>query len=677
MTAATLSSESPVMVAALGLHAEGRVPLPVAPGSKRPAQSGWRQTTYLDAADVQKMFSSMVDGSGVGLRLGDGLADVDLDKPMARRAAPMLLSPTGLKHGRKSSADSHWWFRLTDCKELPYLKFTGPDGSTVVELRADSGHQTVIPPSIHPSGEPLEWSGAASEKVVGDWDAAAAVSGVELRSRVSAIALVSILAEAWPGPGARHDAYLALAGALLRCNHDSAELVQLAEKVIRALAIVTNDADGADARVVESVPTTVMRLSRDEAVTGWTALAALLTDPNPNGVVECAKRAADAIRDALGLAVPGGEMERPASSWWPVDVSSVVKALVAGGDPRPVPTVGLLQGVEAALFYRGRVNGVAGESGAGKTWTVLVAAAQEFALGNSVVYIDLEDSLVGIVGRFLEMGVPPYLISRHLAYVSPQERLGETARAALWATLDAVRPSLVVIDSTGEGLSLEGANPNADDEVARWFRMLARRVAAHQSEPAVVVLDHVPKSDDGGGLWPIGSQRKRAAIDGAQYMQKTVRPFSRGVPGFAKLLCAKDRGGNYRLSQTVAELHVDPVMDLRADDADTAAEAAGASLHVVNLTLLPVGDAGGPTPFRPTLLMERVSRYVQDHPGDADRTARQIRANVSGKERAVIAAANLLVAEGYMRASLGVRGSTVYTSVRPFTEATDPGAPVT
>jgi hypothetical protein len=52
-------------------------------------------------------------------------------------------------------------------------------------------------------------------------------------------------------------------------------------------------------------------------------------------------------------------------------------------------------------------------------------------------------------------------------------------------------------------MALDGAKPN-DDDTARWFRGLP---AAARLGPAVVVIDHVVKSDE-GGLWPIGSQRK-------------------------------------------------------------------------------------------------------------------------------------------------------------------------
>lgn len=243
-------------------------------------------------------------------------------------------------------------------------------------------------------------------------------------------------------------------------------------------------------------------------------------------------------------------------SWQPVDLGATLDGLLAGTLTRPKPTIAMTaEGY--GLFYPGRVNGVHGDSSAGKTWTALVASREVLADG-SVVYVDLEDDPAGVVGRLLTLGVEPDAIRRRFHYLQPDERLGTAALAVLLAHVRESKPGLVVIDSTGESLALQGARPNDDDDVARWFRLLPRRVAA--LGPAVVVLDHMPKGN-GGELWPIGSQRKRAAITGAQYHQEVRRPFSADRAGYSVLVCAKDRHGNYRQGQAVATLGIDPERD--------------------------------------------------------------------------------------------------------------------
>lgn len=353
--------------------------------------------------------------------------------------------------------------------------------------------------------------------------------------------------------------------------------------------------------------------------------------------------------------------ERTGTSWRAVDLIDIVTGLCDGTLVRLRPTVGQLSlsdnDAGQALFYRGKVNGDAGESGCGKSMLAQVAGAQEMAQGRAVVYIDFEDSALGVVARLLDMGVPAETITQHFHYLSPTEGLTTLAWVDLSELLDEVAPSLVIIDSTGEGLSMAGRNPNADEEVAAWFRSVPRRIADHPSGPAVVVLDHVTKADD-GGLWPIGSQRKRAAINGAQYMQRLAKPFSRDHAGSAVLTVAKDRHGHYRTGQKVAQLHVTPAGDGRVH------------LDLVHLADSAPAEGGS---FRATVLMERVSRYLETHPGAADRTARQVRTHVDGKEQALLAAADMLVVEGFVKAEAGPRNATVYTSVKPFREADGSG----
>lgn len=210
------------------------------------------------------------------------------------------------------------------------------------------------------------------------------------------------------------------------------------------------------------------------------------------------------------------------------------------GDLRdPEPTVGLLPD-GSALLYEEAVNGIAGEPSGGKSWTAMVACVQEMQAGRTVVYVDLEDSPRRIIHRLLTAGATREQIRQHLLYVRPAEAFDLEARTAIDGMVRTHRPRLFVIDSTGEALALQGTKPNADDEVAHWFRLLPHHVAAQG--PAVLLLDHVAKSSE-GGRWPIGSQRKLAAITGAQYTQNSVEPFSRDASGHSSLLVSKDRHG--------------------------------------------------------------------------------------------------------------------------------------
>lgn len=176
-------------------------------------------------------------------------------------------------------------------------------------------------------------------------------------------------------------------------------------------------------------------------------------------------------------------------------------------------------------------------------------AQQILKSGGSVLYVDLESNAKKMAERLQVLGVT-VKEAENFIYATPEVKPTPSEVAALLTV--AATAELVVIDSTGEALSIEGKDPNADNEVAEWFRRIPSAIA--KCGPAVVTLDHVPKSDS-GSLWPIGSQRKRAAVSGAAYRQSVGdHPFSKARQGFAELVCAKDREGNYARSQKVAEL---------------------------------------------------------------------------------------------------------------------------
>lgn len=347
----------------------------------------------------------------------------------------------------------------------------------------------------------------------------------------------------------------------------------------------------------------------------------------------------------------GEPVDEPGESWAALDLSETLAGVLAGTIERPAPTIGR-RADGLGLFYRGRVNGVAGASNAGKSWTGFYTCAQEMAAGEHVVYVDLEDDDHGAVTRLLDLGTDPEAIRARFHYVRPAEAFGLLASARFTQLLDQVAPSVVVIDSTGESLALEGAKPNDDDDVARWFRKMPTAIA-RRCGAAVVVLDHVTKAED-GGLWPIGSQRKRAAITGAQYMQVNVRPFDRTTPGFSKLVCAKDRHGVYRQGQTVALLHVAPGEDGVSLELRAPAETGGSGVGT----------------WRPTAIMEKISKALEA--AGEPLGVRALDRAVSGKKEHKQLAKELLIETGHVATEPGRNRAVLHTVVNPYRQADDP-----
>jgi hypothetical protein len=121
----------------------------------------------------------------------------------------------------------------------------------------------------------------------------------------------------------------------------------------------------------------------------------------------------------------------------------------------------------------------------------------------------------------------------------------------------AKRCSLVVIDSAGELMGMYGKDATKDLETRGvLFEMFGRPLA--KEGPAVVFADHISKSSDGS--MPIGSIRKRAAIDGAAYYLAVDEgnEWSKTRSGYAGLTCTKDRHGTYYRGEHVARVQVFP-----------------------------------------------------------------------------------------------------------------------
>lgn len=208
------------------------------------------------------------------------------------------------------------------------------------------------------------------------------------------------------------------------------------------------------------------------------------------------------------------------------------------------------------LLYSGRINSLFGESGSGKSWIALAATIAELNNNHQIIYIDLEDHISGIIERLRQLGATDEQLTNQFNYLSPWAAADEIDLEQLEHFISTTHTTLIVIDSVGEAMALGGTNPNADEEVARWYRTVPRRLA--NAGPAVLLTDHQPKNTDVGPLFAIGSQRKRAAIDGIAYRVIQKTPFARGESGGRiDIQVAKDRAGTFANKYVAASFHFD------------------------------------------------------------------------------------------------------------------------
>lgn len=342
---------------------------------------------------------------------------------------------------------------------------------------------------------------------------------------------------------------------------------------------------------------------------------------------------------------------RPGDTWRPVDLASIV----AAGYTPPRPDICLVEGSEWGLFYAGRINAIFGDSGGGKTWVALWAIKEAIEDRKHAVLIDYEDHPAAAVQRLEALGCKRADVLQYLIYFQPQEKWNQVAEKNLIEGLRGCNVSIAVIDSTGEGMALDGVNPNADDEVARWFRGAARTLAGINA--AVVLIDHVPKAAGNGQRntdFQIGSQRKRAAINGAAYFLEVLSAPSRDTDGSFKLGTRKCRFG-WRKHGTVA-----CVVEMKNEE-------DGGIVFTIKQP-----DTSTTANFRPTWTMQKLSEWLEQM-GQAV-SWRQAREAPVGKQggkakRAVVdAALAALRDEGYINWPKG----QPMEHVRSYIEKEDP-----
>lgn len=472
----------------------GYYPVPIPYREKGPQIEGW-QKLRITATEVSQFFNGAQQNIGVLCGEPYGLCDVDLDSPQALLAFPELAPDTGLIFGRPSKPRSHYFYRIDPpSKSVKYLDPV--DGATLLEFRClksdgSVGLQTVVPPSVHPSGERIEfWRDCNREP--------ANVDVEELGRAVRWTAAVSLLARHWPQPqGGRHDAFLALAGALVRAQWSIADATQLVGALYRVLWPGSADLSAA----IREVESTFQRHDDGHEITGLPHLMKLV----PPAVIK-------QIGKWLGFrqepeAKPVFQVRSLPSVWtWEhAEPEWIVEGLIAAGS----------------------VNLITGDSGVGKS-TLMLELAGAIAHGKPflgretkrrpVLYVDRENPLFIVKERLLRLRIDPtpdLIVWGTWADPWPE---GPTSPATIQFAR-AEKP-VIVFDS------LISQNTGGDEQNASEMRRHMegyRKLATLGATPAI--LHNTGKSET--AKWFRGSSDIKAAIDTAYLLE----PIGGGVPG--------------------------------------------------------------------------------------------------------------------------------------------------
>lgn len=215
----------------------------------------------------------------------------------------------------------------------------------------------------------------------------------------------------------------------------------------------------------------------------------------------------------------------------------------------------------AKLVYENRAHSFVGEAESLKSWAALVTAIEFARGGHGVVYVDCESTLDNFARRLKDLDGADVI--EHLAYVRPDEPLFEKTwdkTKSTWGFVEteaakdflavgrAYQAELLIIDGVTEVMALHGLDINQATDIARYHSMLLRRWSG---KITTIEIDHVAKGDFSGGgssvsRGAIGSQHKRAGIDGAAYLFTPVAKGGVGGISSSRVQLIKDREGMVR-----------------------------------------------------------------------------------------------------------------------------------
>lgn len=242
---------------------QGFKPVPLRPRSKAALNEQYVGVPY--NAPSEEFWRSRVLGVGIVCGPGhSGPVDCDLDCPESVFFAKHFLPSTPAVFGRASKRESHYLYRVEEA--FPKVAFVDPVArSTIVELRGDGGHQTVMPGSVHEdTGELIEWKDVPFPEVP-------RVDPESLAFAAKKIAIATLVARHMWMDGQRNEVCKHLAGMLYYLEWPAEEISSL----IAAVMEYSGDDDRTRLRTVAS---TFKKGEKGGKITGSNTLRELLGD---------------------------------------------------------------------------------------------------------------------------------------------------------------------------------------------------------------------------------------------------------------------------------------------------------------------------------------------------------------------------------------------------------------
>ena len=225
-----------------------------------------------------------------------------------------------------------------------------------------------------------------------------------------------------------------------------------------------------------------------------------------------------------------------------------------------------------------------------------------------------------------------------------------------------------------------GRKPKAE-KAAEPAEKPARKPCAKKADnsacgPAVVLIDHVVKSKDNRGRYAGGSMQKLALIDGISYSVDMTKPVGKGVRGTIVIKSGKDRISEIEehcaVSWSSNGSHLREAARIEINSTDPKLMR----VTIARPNMMPSNETTRQRGLeRPTGLMEKISRIVENAPEEPNQTEiiELLKDDLSSaRKTTVLTAINRLLEGEWISNRSGRNNRNIYASVRPYRQMDDP-----
>lgn len=587
--------------------------VPIGPGAKYPVGMGdWRTKATDDVETIRGWYGGDHAGHGVGIvtgeRAGVWVLDVDTD-PAKGKVGGESLTDLQLDHGAlpktvtsiSGTGGLHLFFRWDP--EVPVTNGMSTRLPADLDIRGEGG-QVVAAPTLHPdTGEPYVWAPGrdpwsvevaeapgwllellTSQPEVVEADGPGLLQRTEpVSDRVEPTAPGSVPLSVLEGSGSRdpsvdsiadwvrerfdfttslqeagwtvhstrgQDIWWTRPGKEPRHGHSAVLHGRDGPLVVfsgasdldgfREAGRPTPDNSGVSCSLFDFLAVTIH--GGDKAALGRAARELRTREESPSPPAVSANGSSDPAALGLDDLAPepvGGLAD--VGHWWDNPGPTLVPAMLPMVDGRHI-------------LYLDQLNWLHGDSGSGKTWVLLYAAAQLIRSGKSVLWVHYEDPTpTAVIERLRLLGLTRDEVVERFHYWDPDGSDLDGVRVVAAALELGV--AHVCLDSVGEALNAAGLDENTDAEVGPWINRTLRTIV--NEGIGCTVVDHAVKATRHvDKLYPSGSKRKRAVVTGASLLIESSQPPTKSQTGFIQITCAKDRHGNWPRGEVVAVMRV-------------------------------------------------------------------------------------------------------------------------